>query len=127
VTVLSRRILFWLPRVLSIGFITFISLFALDVFGEELGFWKTLAALVIHLLPTFVLILILILAWHWEWIGAVLFLSAGALYMLTVLPKPFLSPVLKLTWCMTIALPALIIAGLFLFNWLQHDELRKRR
>jgi glucose-6-phosphate-specific signal transduction histidine kinase len=109
------------------GYIAFISMFALDVFGQGFGFWDTLAALVIHLLPTFVLILTLILAWRWEWVGAVLFGSAGALYTLTVLPKSNLSSEVKLIWCMSIAVPAFIIAGLFFFNWLRHDELRKKR
>jgi hypothetical protein len=35
----KRRMLFWTPRLLSILFAIFISLFALDVFGEGYGFW----------------------------------------------------------------------------------------
>jgi hypothetical protein len=125
-TDLSKRTLFWLPRVLAIGFIVFISLFALDVFGKGYNFQETLAALIVHLLPTFVLILILIVAWRWEWIGTVLFSLAGVWYTLTILPKSDMSPAVKLNWCMTIAWPAFIIAGLFFFNWLRHDELRTR-
>ena len=70
-TSLSKRLLFWTPRALAIVFIAFLSLFALDVFGEGYGFWQTLLALVIHLIPTWILIALLILAWRWEWIGAV--------------------------------------------------------
>jgi len=41
----SKRVLYWTPRTLSIAFIAFLSLFALDVFGPGQGFWKTLLAL----------------------------------------------------------------------------------
>ena len=63
-TELSRRTLFWAPRVLSVALIVFLSLFALDVFGEVQGFWNTVLALAIHLIPTLVLSVVLILAWR---------------------------------------------------------------
>ncbi len=126
-TEISKRALFWAPRALSILFVAFLSLFAMDVFGQGYGFWKTLLALVMHLIPVFVLIAALILAWRWEWIGAALYSAAGALYVWWVVsmsrPVP---PTMRLIWILTIAGPAFIIAGLFLVNWLRHDELRAR-
>ena len=80
-TQLSKRALFWTPRALSILFIAFLSLFALDVFGEHSGFWQTALALTMHLIPSFVLIAALVLAWRWEWIGAALYGAAGLLYV----------------------------------------------
>jgi hypothetical protein len=77
----SKRALFWTPRALSIAFIAFLSLFALDVFDEHLGFWQTALALTVHLIPMFALIAVLVLAWQWEWIGAALFAAAGLLYV----------------------------------------------
>jgi len=68
-------------RLLSILFITFIGMFALDVFGANLGFWNTLLALTIHLVPSLVLIGALAVAWRWEWIGAVIYTAAGMLYV----------------------------------------------
>jgi hypothetical protein len=35
---ISERLLFWLPRILSIAFVAFIAMFALDVFSESHGF-----------------------------------------------------------------------------------------
>ena len=122
-TSLSKRLLFWTPRALAIVFIAFLSLFALDVFGEGYGFWQTLLALVIHLIPTWILIALLILAWRWEWIGAVSYAAAAILYIATVLSRP-LPAAVKLNWALTIAGPALIIAALFLFNWLKRGSLR---
>ena len=123
---ISKRTLFWAPRALSIPFIAFIGMFAMDVFGENLGFWKTLLALAIHLIPSLVLAAALALAWRWEWIGAVIYTVAGTLYMLTLLPRRLPPPSVKLLWIATIALPAFVIAALFLANWLKRDQLRAR-
>ncbi len=125
-TKLSMCALYWAPRALSIVFIAFLSLFALDVFGGPYGFWQTLLALFMHLIPSFVLILSLVLAWRWEWIGAVLYAAAGVLYVTWVVLRPALPPAVKLLWCSTIAGPALVIAALFLLNWVKHAELRQR-
>ena len=124
-TDVSRRALFWTPRVLSIAFIAFLSLFALDVFGEHLSFWRTLQALAMHLIPSFVLIAALILAWRWEWIGAALYAAAGALYVTWVasMSRPVPAAV-RVVWVLCIAGPAFVIAALFLVNWLKHGELR---
>ena len=123
---LTRRTLFWAPRVLALAFIAFLSLFALDVFSEGYGLWKTLLALTIHLIPSFVLIVVLVLAWRWEWIGAVLFAAAGLLYVVMVLPRPLL-PAVKLNWILSIAGPAFVVAALFLANWLKRNELHAPR
>jgi hypothetical protein len=122
---LSKRVLYWAPRVLSIVFVAFLSLFAMDVFEEHLGFWRTAQALVLHLVPSLALIVVLILAWRWEWIGAALYTLAGLLYVSWVVsmsrPVP---PLVRLVWAITIAGPAFLIAGLFLANWLKRSELR---
>jgi hypothetical protein len=124
-TQLSKRALFWTPRALSILFIAFLSLFALDVFDGHLGFWQTALALTMHLIPSFVLIAALVLAWRWEWIGAALYGAAGLLYVWWVVsmsrPVP---PAMRLIWILTIAGPAFAIAGLFLANWLKRSDLR---
>ena len=85
----SKRALFWTPRALSIAFIAFLSVFALDVFDEHLGFWQTALALAMHLIPVFVLIAVLVLAWRWEWIGAALFAAASIFsWRCTGSPRP---------------------------------------
>ena len=120
-TQLSKRTLFWTPRALSILFIAFLSIFALDVFDEGLSFWRTLIALTMHLTPCFVLIAVLVLAWRWEWIGAALYGAAGTLY-LVMPPRP--NP--PISWILEIAGPAFAIAALFLVNWLKRAEIRAR-
>jgi hypothetical protein len=121
----SKRALFWTPRILSIAFIAFLSLFATDVFAEHLGFWQTALALAIHLIPVFVLIAVLVLAWRWEWVGAVLYAAAGLLYFTRVVSMSSpATPAVRLNWILIIAGPACVIAGLFLANWLKRGLLR---
>ncbi len=113
----TERVVFWLPRLLSMAFIAFLSLFSLDVFDQHAGVWRTLLALVVHLIPVFVLIVVLLLAWRWEWIGFLLFSAAGCAYLLWVagLPQPPLP--MKLVWAATIAGPAFLVGALFLVGW----------
>jgi hypothetical protein len=124
-TQLSKRALFWTPRALSILFIAFLSLFALDALDGHLGFWQTVLALTMHLIPSFVLIAALVLAWRWEWIGAALYGAAGLLYVwwVVAMSRP-VPPPIRLIWILTIAGPAFAIAGLFLANWLKRGDLR---
>ena len=60
----TKRLLFWTPRIICLLFAAFISLFALDVFEENHGFWNTLLALSLHLIPTAILLLILATSWR---------------------------------------------------------------
>jgi len=79
---LIDRFLFWAPRVLCIFFAAFISLFALDVFTEGYAFWHTVFALLVHLIPTFLLVAVLIIAWRFEVIGGGLLLVLAAWYVM---------------------------------------------
>jgi len=124
-TQFSRRTLFWAPRALSIAFIAFLGLFALDVFGAGYGFWETLLALAMHLIPNFVLIVVLVLAWRWEWIGAMLYVVAGLLHIILILQRP-LAPAMKLAQILPMEGIVFVIAALWLANWIKRGELRAR-
>jgi hypothetical protein len=78
----TTRFLFWTPRILCLLFAGLISLFALDVFEESRGFWNTTLALLMHLIPTGILLLILIVSWRWEWVGGLLFPALGTFYLI---------------------------------------------
>ncbi len=69
-----EKVIYWLPRVLAILFIVFISLFALDVFEMETSFWQKIGGFLIHLIPSYFLIAITIAAWKKEIVGGVLFI-----------------------------------------------------
>jgi hypothetical protein len=59
------RALFWTPRLLGILLTVWISIFALDVFGQGYGFWGTMAALVVHFVPAIIVLTALVIAWRW--------------------------------------------------------------
>lgn len=62
-------------------FALFISLFALDVFGEDDGFRETLVAFLVHLIPTGLVVLALGIGWRRERAGAMLFVLLALLYL----------------------------------------------
>jgi hypothetical protein len=68
----------WTLRIILIITLLFWALFSLDVFDEDLGFWDTLLGLLMHNIPSFIMIVILIISWKWENVG-------GTLLMLCVL------------------------------------------
>jgi len=78
----ASRLVFWAPRILCVLFAAFVSLFALDIFGEGYSFWETIVALAMHLIPTAVILVALAIAWRWEWVGGLVFIALGALYIL---------------------------------------------
>ena len=74
---ISTKVLHWLPRILCILAILFISLFALDAFDPKLTLWEQITGFIIHLIPSFLLMLILLLAWKKELIGGIVFTIIG--------------------------------------------------
>ncbi len=116
----TRRLLYWAPRVLGILFALFVSIFALDVFGQGYGFWGTLQALLIHLIPVYILLIALAIGWRWEWAGALLFTGFAVAYLVTAWnPGPIAS---NLVWMWPIAVPPLLLALLFLLSWRTHPQ-----
>ena len=67
----------WLPRIICILAILFVSMFALDSFAPELTFLQQLGAFMMHLIPSFVLLAFLLVAWKWELIGGIIFTLIG--------------------------------------------------
>jgi len=114
-----KKSLFWMPRILGILFAVFVSIFAFDVFDEGYGFWKTILALLIHLIPTGLILLALIIAWRWEWVGGILFIALGIWYIIA-----FWGRFILISYIM-ISGPLFLIAILFLVNWLYRRDLRK--
>ena len=77
----TSRALHWTPRVLTVVFALFLTLFALDAFQQGRPLWQNLAAFGIHLIPVFLVLLVLWLATRWPWVGGVVFLALGFAYM----------------------------------------------
>ncbi len=105
-----NKYLLWIPRVLGIAFAVFISIFALDVFGEGSGFWITLVALLIHLVPTYLIVAAIIISWKWPKVGGWIWIALGLLYLAMAGGKVHWSALVLLP------APAIIIGILFLLQ-----------
>ncbi len=114
----TQCLLLWTPRILALLFAAFISLFALDVFDGQHGFWRTALAFVIHLIPTAILLLLLALAWRWAWIGAVAFPALGVFYVVSFWGR------FPVTVYLFVAGPLFLLGALFLLSWIRRAELR---
>jgi len=117
---ITKRVLFWTPRIICIVFAVFISIFAFDVFEQGYGILKTIIALLIHLIPTGIVVIILVISWRWEWVGAILFNALAVFYLVWYWGK--------FPWINYLALsgPLFLVGVLFLINWVYRIELRTR-
>lgn len=95
-------------RILAAAYIGFISLFAMDVLGQE-GSWTDKAlGLFIHLLPSLALLIGLIVAWKRERAGGIVFIGLAVLF--TARFNTYRHPVNFLA----LSAPLFLIGGLFL-------------
>jgi hypothetical protein len=109
----------WLPRVLCILAILFISLFSMDAFEPGLSTIKQIGAFIIHLAPTFMLIAALVIAWKWEKMGGILFVAIG----LAFTPFVFMlnyhhteSVWISILILFVLNFPFILVGGLFLVS-----------
>ena len=107
----SIIIISWLSRIIAMLFTAFISIFALDVFDEGYSFGKTIIALLMHLIPAFILLAILFASWRREWIGGYAFLLLSILYAITAWGK------IGLSGFFMIETPLFILAILYFIVW----------
>ncbi|MDR3666978.1 MAG: hypothetical protein P4L35_09060 [Ignavibacteriaceae bacterium] len=112
----KKTILFWAPRLLTILYAIFLSIFALDVFNGGYGIWKTLLDLFLHLIPAFLILIILIFSWKWEWVGSIFYIFLGAYYIFTNWHK------LRIDVFFLVPFPLFLIGVLFLIGWLKKKE-----
>lgn len=108
---MKSKILFWTPRIITILFIIFISLFAFDVFNEGYGFPEVFLALFMHLIPTLVLTGILLVAWRWENFGGYIYLFMGVFFGF------FFDAFEELISFLLLVVPLWIVGGLFLADY----------
>jgi hypothetical protein len=120
-----KTALHWLPRILGIAAILFVSMFALDSFGPGMPLSKQIGNFLIHLIPSYVLLLILLIAWKWELVGGSLFVLVG----LGLAPFIFRhnyqmnhSVGMTLFVLLIINVPFVLVGGLFILNHFRGRE-----
>ena len=101
----------WVARCMAIAFILFVSAFALDVFGES----DWLLALIIHLIPSYILIALTAVAWKMDIMGGILFLVVGIIFMAVTRLEGYV-----------LYVPAFTLGLLFLVSgWLKNQTYRQ--
>lgn len=111
-----KQALYWTPRVLGILLAILMGVLSIDVFDEGYGFWETIGALLLHLIPAFIAVIALAIAWRRERVGAFIFI---AMALLLAVPNRSVG--------MMILPGLLILVGvLFFFNWKYRAELLTR-
>ena len=106
-----KQFWFYAPRILSLLFVAFLSLFALDAFQSPFE-WQMIIGFLIHLIPSMVLLIALVIAWKYELVGVVIFIVFAVLYVLGAgFDRPW-------QWYAFIAGPAFIVGVLYLVSWL---------
>jgi len=111
----------WTPRILTILFIAFLSMFSFDVFFEGYGFPEIIVAFVMHNVPTFVVALFLIYAWKKPKWGGWPFIIAGLCSI--VFFKTYRDPIVFLI----VSFPAILIGLLFIYDGIRSNPKRTRK
>jgi len=115
------KVFHWLPRIVCILAILFVSAFALDSFAPGLTIWQQLGSFFMNLIPSFALTAFLIIAWKWELTGAIIFIITGIILSILVYSKNYnrIHSVGKsLAIVAIIAIPFIIAGILFLISYL---------
>jgi hypothetical protein len=116
---IASRLIYWSPRILSIAFAFFLSLFVLEAVNDVQGFWRIVVAFFMDLIPAMIIVVVLVIAWRWEWIGAGLFSLAAVYYALNAMSR-------HMGWAPVagISIPLLAMAALFLVGWIERSRVR---
>lgn len=121
----STGVIHWLPRIICILAILFVSLFALDAFEPGLSLWQQVGAFLIHLIPSFILLAFLIVAWKWELIGGILFTLIGLVCSPFVFVHNYRmnhSVAMSLGIILTITVPFIIVGILFMISYFRKKK-----
>jgi hypothetical protein len=114
---MTRKLLYWVPRVFTIVAILFMLMFSLDAFEGNASVTKKILGFLIHSIPVLVLIVILIVAWKSELVGGLLLIvafSAGAVFFRSFSGNPA---------SLIVIAPFLITGILFiLYHFLYHKK-----
>jgi len=80
----KTTLIHWVPRLLGLLAIMFVSLFALDSFEPGVPFFRQLAAFFMHMIPSLALAAILVLAWKNEMVGGIVLVVIGVVLSVLV-------------------------------------------
>jgi hypothetical protein len=109
----------WIPRIICILAILFVSLFSLDAFEPGMPLWQQIGGFFMHMIPDFLLMIFLAVAWKRELIGGIMFVIIA----LGLLPLVFMmnyqmnhSVWMSISVVLLINLPFVVVGILFILS-----------
>ena len=73
---MASRLLYWIPRIITLLAIGFMLMFSFDAFSGNESPGNKMLGFLMHSIPVFILIVILVIAWKWELFGGIFFIIA---------------------------------------------------
>jgi hypothetical protein len=113
---MASKILYWVPRILTILSILFMLMFSFDAFEGNESTVRKLIGFLIHSIPVLILVVILIIAWKWELVGGALLIAAfiaGSVFFRSFTGNPASLIVIS---------PFLIAGALFILHYMLHPK-----
>jgi hypothetical protein len=107
----------WIPRTLIILLALFMALFSLDVFEMQASLEQKLLALLMHNIPSLLLLLTLLITWRRPLLGAIFF------FLLTLLITFFFQTYNEWFTFLAFSVPPLAASILFLLAYLKAEEI----
>lgn len=107
---MKERILYWIPRILSIGAVLFMMMFSLDCFDEYTKWQQVLVCLIMHNIPSFLILLCVIICWYMEFVGGII------LIILSIAASFFFRAFAGNPWSLIVTMPFLLIGVLFIIH-----------
>ncbi len=114
-----NKLIHWLPRIITILAICFVSLFALDSFDDRLSIGEQIQAFLIHTIPSMVLIVLLVIAWRYKLTGGIIITIAGIIMGIWIFDMNLhrtQNMMIALTIVASIALPFILSGILFILD-----------
>jgi len=95
------------------------ALMSLDIFGNGYTLWQTVGALIMHNIPTIILLVTVVISWRKGIVGAIGFSAFAIFYLAWVSCKMFTNGFewYYLAWIIQIAGITLLIGYLFFLGW----------
>lgn len=114
-TNLFDKLLLWSPRILGILVSVFLSLFALDAFGQGKTLGQALPDFVMHVSPMLILLVVVGLSWRKMWLGGLVFTGLAVAYAYFAREHT--------SWVAVVSGPLLVVGVLFSWSWMRHRKL----
>jgi hypothetical protein len=123
----TDKLFYWIPRIIGILAILFVSVFALDAFDPRLTIWQQILDFLIHLIPSFVLLAFFLIAWRWEFVGGILLAAIGLGMSPLIFMHNYIVNHFSIVQCVNVILminlPFILVGALFIVNHFRRKKL----